>query len=309
MPVQQVMYLQPPVTIGNQALDRIGVVGKTMGDANDGTDISETFRRNYGQGLRQLLRTAHWNFARKRAKLTLLGDVTQDSQPPVSPHVEAPWTYAYAWPTDAVQGRWMPFDPGSVIPVGGNGVPLTTGPVLAPWYPMMPGRFLISSSDLYPIETGEQQWNELPDLQRTEGLGPNSRKVILSDCGPHGHFVYTRLVTVIEEWDSLFREALVTMMAMVLAPVAIEDPKLRVAEVQRLTPILQNAVADARVANGNEAGFPQTINQEAIYIRARNYGGWGGVGDTGFGFGLGGSNGAGYFGLGWESLNWNGSVY
>jgi hypothetical protein len=294
-----------------QALDRLGASeDKAIGDLTDGSRVAETMRRNYGQGLRQLLRTAHWSFARKRAKLTLLGDASGLANPPVSPHVESPWRYAWAWPIDAVQGRWLPLNPVNNIPENSSGVPLTTGPSAPLQYMSLPGRFLVSSSDQYPVVTGSTPWDQMPDLQRTEGVGPTTRKVILTDSGD-AHFVYTRLVTTIEEWDGLFREAMVTMMAMVLAPVAIDDRRAATAERDRLIPILKNAIDNARLASGNEAGFPQTIDQDASYIRARNRGaGWGGgwLGGGGFGFG-GGLGGNGYYGLGWESLNWNGSVY
>lgn len=267
-----ISYLQAPSVIVNQALDRLGAdEEKIIGDITDGTRVAEAARRNYGQALRQLLRTSHWDFARKRAKLQLLGDATGQSSAPVTNFVECPWTYAYAWPIDAVQGRWMPWNPTNAQPETPQGVPLTTGVSALTQVPMMPGRFLVSSSDQYPVELGNPAWDQQPDLQRTEGLGPTSRKVILTDCCD-ADFVYTRLVTTIEEWDDLFREAMVMMMALVLAPVALDDPKERIAQRDKLIPILKNAIADARVANGNESGFPQSVDRNASWISARN--GW-----------------------------------
>lgn len=304
MGAPQVAYLQPPATIVNQAIDMLGEPGKIIGDIADGTPVAETARRNYGQTLRQLLRTAHWDFARKRAKLTLLGDATGTTPPlGVSTFVECPWSYAYGWPIDGVQGRWMPWNPTNAQPSTPSGLPLTTGSSALTQYPMQPGRFLVSSSDQYPVVVGNQQWDQLPDLQRTEGLGYTTRKIILSDCC-NADFVYTRLVTTIEEFDDLFRQALVTMMAMVIAPVAIEDPKLSLAERVRLGPILKNAIADARVANGNEAGYPQTVDFEASFIRARNWGGYWAPGSLGLGIG-----GSGSFWGGWDSMSFCGSVY
>lgn len=308
-------YLQSPATICNQAIDKLGEPGQIIGDITDGTAVAEAARRNYGQGLRQLLRTAHWNFARKRAKLQLLGDATGSAStdvPPVSSDVEQPWAYAYAWPTDAVQGRWLPWTPINAQPENSSGVPLTTGNSAIAQYNFVPGCFLISSSDKYPIVEGQIGWDQLPDLQRTEGLGLTSRKVILTNCC-EAHFVYTRLVTQIEEWDDLFREAFVTMMAIVLAPTVLKaDPKRAMAERDRLIAVLKMAVADARVANGNESGWPQTTDFESSYVRARNWGaGWGGYGSGygGFGSFAAGPGGMGYFGCGFDSLNWCGSVF
>lgn len=297
-------YLQPPATLVNQAIDLLGQSGQIIGDITDGTPVAETARRNYGQALRQLLRTAHWDFARKHAKLTLLGDATAQSALPVSPYVEAPWTYAYAWPLDGVQGRWLPWNPTNAQPTTLTGLPLTTGVSALNQYPLTPGRFLVGSSDQYPIEVGGIPWNQMPDLQRTEGVGPTNRKIVLTDCS-NAHFVYTRLVTVVEEFDSLFRQAFVTMLAMILAPVAIQDPKLRMAEMNRLVPILRNAIADARVANGNEAGAPQSTDHLPNWMTARNWGVRGAYGD---GLGYGGGGGGG-FNCGWESMSFGGSVY
>ena len=115
--------------------------------------------------------------------------------------------------------------------------------------------------------------------------------------------MYTRLGTVIEEWDDLFRQALVTMMALILAPVAIDDPKMRLAQRDHLIPILKNAVADARVANGNESGYPQSVDHQPAWITARNGGWWNGLG--------GGANGySGYTFYPYDtSMQWAGSVY
>ena len=295
-------YLSPPSRIVNQAIDMLGETGKIIGDITDGTPVAETARRNYGQALRQLLRTAHWDWARKRAPLVLLGDATGQSAAPVSSTVEWPWTYAYAWPTDAVQGRWLPYSPTNAQPTTSTGIPQTTGASVGVAYPQVPGRFLVTSSSDYPVELGSPAWNQMPDLQRTEGLGPITRKIILADCS-NAWFVYTRLGTVIEEWDDLFRQALVTMMALILAPVAIDDPKMRLAQRDHLIPILKNAVADARVANGNESGYPQSVDHQPAWITARNGGWWNGLG--------GGANGySGYTFYPYDtSMQWAGSVY
>lgn len=296
-------YLQAPSFIVNQALDRIGAdEDAILGDITDGTRVAETARRNYGQALRQLLRTAHWNFARKRATLTLLGDASAASALPVINQVEPGWLYAYAWPVDAVQGRWLPWSPATAQPTTPSGLPLTTGVSAATTqWNQVPGRFLVSSSNLYPIEIGNQPWIQQPDLQRTEGLGPVNRKIILTDCAS-ADFVYTRLVTTIEEWDDSFREAMVMMMAMVLAPVALKDPKMRIEQMNRLVPALKNTVADARVTNGNEASWPQTTDFESSYIRGRNSGPWGGAGWGRFGTGDG-------FSCGWDSFSWSGNSF
>ena len=309
--MSQVSYLTTPADICNEALDFVGAPEEAiLGDINDGTRVAETARRNYGQAVRRLLRTAPWDFARKHAKLTLLGDSTTTSPAPgVSAYVEAPWSYAYAWPTDAIMGRWMPWNPTNAQPENNQGVPLTTGSSANQLYGLIPGRFLVASSDQYPVVVGAPQWDQMPDLQRTAGVGPIYRKVILTNCC-NAHFVYTALITNPEVWDALFRQALVTMMGLVLAPVALTDPKQQMAERNRLVPLLKSTIDDARVANGNETGYPQTVQFEADFIAARNYGNWGpGYSLPGYGATAGYGPGLGGFGGGWESMNFAGSVF
>ncbi len=299
-------YLSSPATLVNEALDALGQHSKIIGDLTDGTPVAEAARRNYGVILRGLLRTAHWAFARRQAALQLLGDATGQSPSNISTQVEQPWTYAYAWPVDGVAARWMP----AAIPLTTNGtltnqqgVPLTTGQgAVAPPVPLLPARFLVSSSDFYPIETGISDWTQLPDIQRTEGLGPTSRWIILTDQ-QNANFVYTRLVTVIEEWDPLFRQAMVALLCVALAPTAIEDPKLRIAERDRHILIARNAVADARVVSGMDTGSPQSTDHQPAWITARNSGWWGANGMTGLGVG------PGYYFCSYEGFNFGGSVY
>lgn len=301
-----VPYLQSPAVICNQALDFLGAPEETrVGDITDGTLVAEAARRNYGQLLRQLLRANHWPFARFQVGLTLLGDATGQSAAPVITSVENPWTYAYAWPTDAVQGRWMPANI-PLTPVSPGGTPLTTGETTSWQVPLLPARFLVSSSNLYPIQTGTLPWDQLPDLQRTEGLGPTYRKIILTNC-PSASFVYTRLVTVIEEWDDAFRSAMVALLSVALAQVALTDPKERMAQRDRAIAIAKDTISSARAMASNEAGMPQSVDHQPPWITARNMGWWGaysGLGGVGGGLG-----GLGYFGIGYESFSWSGNVF
>ncbi len=68
--------------------------------------------------------------------------------------------------------------------------------------------------------------------------------------------------------------------------------------------IAQAAIREARTANANDAGFPQSVVRDASWIRARTGGGWGRLWDAQLGGNF------GYFSLGWESCSWSdGSVY
>ncbi len=116
--------------------------------------------------------------------------------------------------------------------------------------------------------------------------------------------VYTKLVLEIEEWDELFAQAMVATMASRVAMLLIEDKKLAMAERAQQVQIAQAAVRDARTANANDAGFPQSVVRDASWIRARTGGGSGRLWDSQF------SNNFGYFSMGWEAMSWSdGSVY
>ncbi|HLX18469.1 MAG TPA: hypothetical protein VKS24_25050 [Bradyrhizobium sp.] len=285
-----------------------------IGSLEDGTDISETARRAYGPMLRQLLRAAHWNFARAVAKLELLGDASGNSQAPqgyptgqspppgpgvpISNIVEPPWVYAYAWPGDGVAARWLPW---RLEPVPSNNPPLYTGQQNSNQLLINqhPARFLVSSSNQYPTIVDPVDWDRFPDFESTEGVGPIGRRIILTNV-PFAHLVYTRLVLSIEEWDPMFEETMVAFMAQRLALVACKAAKMSDAEAIKLRNdqigIVKEQLMEARTRNANDAGFPQTPDHIAPWTRARRYGGsrWG-AGGLGIGPGV--------LGYGWDTLS------
>jgi len=293
-----------PSDVVNRALDELGQ-GKIIGSFEDGTTESELARRWYGETLRQLLRMSHWSFARKRSKMQLLGDrLNQVPDFPGAGLVEPPWRFSYAWPIDCVRPRWVPWNRQSApgFPPGNLTIPppLTQSPVppfadnisSSHWHEETPARFLSSSTDQFPTEIGVQQWDQIPDLDDIEGVGPNTRRIILTDVFD-AWLVYTRLALEIETWDELFSQAMVDVLAIRFAPTVIPDPKERAGIVAQRTALAELAIGKARMASANEVGFLQTASYEASWLRARTaygYGGWGG------GYG----SGAGYFALGWE---------
>lgn len=290
-------YLTVPAALVNEALDMIGGSDKTIGDISDGTAVAEVARRNYGQLLRQLFRIAHWNFSRRMAPLTLLADASGQT-PFVSTQVEENWQYAYAWPIDAAAVRWMPASLPTNPPAN---PPITTAQNVLYPIPFIPGRFLVSSSNLYPIEVGTVPWIQQPDLQRTFGVGPTDRTIILTNTC-NAQMVYTRFTPIVEEWDASFRQAFVTMLAIALIPVAIDDPRERRTQRNDMIAIAKNMIADARVSNGNEAGFPQGVDHQPLWITARGGGMWGG---NGYGQGY-----SGYTFYPFDSsFSWCGSVF
>lgn len=303
-----------PEDIANRCFDALGY-GGLIGSMGDGTKASEVLRRSYGPTLRQLLRTAHWGFARKQAALLLLGDssgATLDpgSGQPISMAVEQPWLYAYSWPSDCVAARWLPWNQtanGLAIPPAQPVLPPNAEQTQAPWTNAVPARFLLSTSDQFPAEVGQVDWDNLPDLG--EGQGAINRRVILTNV-QYATLVYTALILEPDLWDPLFQEGMVAGLAARSALAVLVDTTASMADQakQRMAAmavrnaqiaIAKNAITEARVASANEAGFPQSVAHTPDWIRRRQSGGygWGDIADgpgyywCGFdGFGFGGAS-------------------
>ena len=312
-----------PIDPVNQALDHIGSP-LVLGSIYDGDDTAETARRQYGPALRGLLRSSHWGFARKRAELQLLGNSTGQT-PGVGTIVEAPWQYVYAWPTDGVCARWLPWSgltPANLAlaggpPIPGNiQVPYPTVPIMGglnvgqiPLYPFeKPARFLLSNTDQYPTQT---QPLSTPSFEHIEGVGPIHRRIVLTNV-PHAQFVYTYLALELEVWDDLFRQAFVAVMASHLAMIAAlpeskDTPQLRIAERNAQITIAKDLIRQARVSSDNEAGFRQSTDQYPDWLRVRRFGGFGRWGASGFGDS---GAGPGVTWCGWGEMGYSdGSVY
>lgn len=324
-----------PADLVNRAMDALGL-GLVIGDIDDGNVESEVARRWYGQELRALLRTANWAFARKRAPLQILGDATGQT-PGAGTQVEQGWIYAYAWPIDGVRARWLPWSGAWPSGLAFAGVPPMPGQISLPTnIPLMPNlgvspigpwerpaRFLCAVTDQYPVEIGQLPWDQRPDLEHIEGVGPNNRRIILTNVPPAGsggamvgcQLVYTFLCHEIEVWDELFQAAFVATLASRFALPMIAgkadatplDKQRAVAERNTQVAIAKNAIRDARVASAQEAGFPMRTDHEPDWLRRRRTGRarWGAWGEYD-----GGGVGPGYTYFGWEGMSFaDGSVF
>lgn len=295
------MAVRLPADLVNRALDSIGA-DTAIGDLSDGTRVSEAARRNYGRILRELLCAAHWNFARKSDVLLLLADATGETKDsldiPYPTDVETPWRFAYAWPSDGVAPRWLAAGIGA-LPT--TGVPQTAASNTAGVFARpVPARFLVSSTEQYPDVGGSMGWDSLPQLP--EGQGLISRRIVLANTAG-ASLVYTKLVLDPEEWDALFEQAFVACLASRLAMAALDDKKRAMAERAAQIAITKDALAEARVHNANDTGFPQSINRVAPWIAARR----GGFRLRG---GLGADAGSGELCYGWSAMGFaDGSVF
>lgn len=295
-----------PADIANRALDAAGA-DTIIGDLEDGTREAKVVLRHYGPVLRQLLRAAHWDCARKQAPMDLLADATGQTAG-VGTAVPAPWIYEYAYPTDCVRARFVPMFNGNVAagaPPGNIALPstpLTTGGGQPPSSQMrlQPSRFLVTTDFNYPPQLaqgpGGTAWWDV------QGISPTNRTVVLTNV-QGASLVYTCLQIYPSLWDSLLEAAFVAALAERIAVPLARDKKTGAAMRNTNIAIAKETLQAARASNGNE-GWSTTDNiPDWIRMRASGAGNGNGL--------LGGSAwGAGCLGYGWDAYGFsNGSAF
>ncbi len=308
-----------PADLGNRALDAAGWNGPVIGDLEEGTEQATPVLRAYGPALRQLLRAAHWNFARAQKPMTLLADATGQTAT-VGTMVPAPWVYEYAWPIDGVKARFVPRNQPltTTSPQFSGSFPIVQGPP-APGTESMtglnvttpnnvrlvPARFLVTLDFNYPTVVGAiTDWSQLPDLQTVEGVGPQNRTVVLTNV-QNASLIYTALVTYPDEMDPLFQEAFVQLLASRVALPLAKDKKFGLAMRAQAIAACKDAIAQARITDGNEGWY--TVDHMPDWMRARTGGAsWA----NGFGWGPDGGGWMGVGGYGWDTISFgDGSAY
>lgn len=182
--------------------------------------------------------------------------------------------------------------------------PLTTGGAGSPPYGygmrLIPGRFLISMDTNYAIDPNT-------DWMETQGVSPTGRVVILTNV-KSAQLVYTAFMPYPSMWDSQFRAAFVAYLAAEIAMGISDDKKFGLEMRDRNFKIASEKVQQARVTNGNEAGFPQTIDHMPDWMNNRWRGGGGNFGGMGGG-GPWGEGGCGWDGTGFNSYGFDTSVF
>lgn len=332
-----------PTDYVNRAIDACGLPERIVGDLNDGEPTSELARRHYGPLLRQLLRTAHWSFARFTNPMQILGDATgatlTPQGTPISNQVESPWLYAYAWPIDCVQPIWLPWNGlwnSTPTPPGNITTSFSGSPGLPPLMPglsqlsplfsrLAPARFLSATSAAFPTLVGQADWAAVFEAQQGEGVGIRRRRIILTNVPPSldanknpigPSLVYTGLAVEPSLWDSLFGQAFVAVLAERIALSLMVNPESSIDDQAKQrqaalgvrntqVAIAKDAIREARVASANEAGFPQNANHVASWIRAHRIYGPGGTG-WGGNYGGWGDDGPGYTWCGWDGFAFSG---
>lgn len=286
-----------PADIVNRAFDQVGRSDLVIGDLEEGTEGAMVALRHYKPALEQLLRAAHWTFARKMAPLTMLADATGNTDG-VSDQVIAPWIYEYAYPIDCMKARFLPANylaPQSA-PVGNitiSDAPLTTGATQPPYGPGMrlrPAPFLISFDPNFTAQQGSN-W------QSTIGTSPVGSEVVLTNIN-QAQLVYTAFMPYPSVWDALFEQSMVDLLTVRMAVPLARDPRMGAAVFDRCVGQLKTALTAARAASANESAFPQTTDNIPDWIRGRRGPNWGTGNDlTGPTW-----SGVGYLWQGWDSL-------
>src|SRR5215472_1475834 len=301
--------MSDPATIANRVLDAIGWEGPSIGDLEEGTEQARPILRAYGNDLRQLLRTANWNFARKQAPMQLLADATGQTQG-VGTIVPPPWVYEYAWPIDCVRARFVPHNPGAMqnVPQFTGSFPTVQGPpipgtvsmtglnvITANNVRLVPARFLVTLDYNYPTTIGAiTDWSQLSDLKTGEGDGGTQRTVILTNVR-NASLIYTALVVNPAEMDNLFVEAFVQLLASRVALSLTKDKKYALAIRAQAIASCKDAIKEARVSDGNENWATTEHMPDFLRIRSAGpsfnmqYGWWG--------------DGPGTFGYGWDTIS------
>lgn len=283
--------------IVNRALDACGSE-LALGSLQSGTREAQVALRAYGPCMSQLSRTAHWDCLRKMAPLLLLGDATGQT-PNVGTLVQQPWTYVYAYPIDCIKARFVPWNNPATNnnqgPPGNNSLgpaPIMTGLATPPLNQrqIRPARFLIGTDTNYPAVQSAPSWDQQLEWWEVQGISPTSRTVVMTNV-KQAELCYTALIPYPNMWDALFQEALVALLASVIALPLNKDKKLGMALRTQNIAIARDKIMQARISDGNEGFYNSDLSTDWIRARSsggsRLFGGWGtgdGPGVLGYGF-------------------------
>jgi len=231
-------------TICNMALS---LAGTRSTIANLAEQSAEAIALNvwYNQTVTDVLRSAHWNFARKQVPLALLqalpvnpGAIYPGPPPALPSNVPVPWTYEYAYPSDCARLRYLlpqfQSTPGNL-----PGIP-TTPDFIGP-----PVRFLVHNDDAIP------------------GNPPGQDTLVILTNQTAAFAVYTKIVTNTQIWDPDFTNAFAHILASRTCYALKGDKAL----VKSLFERGQMISKDAQRTNGNENLVVQDVAPDWMKVR------------------------------------------
>jgi hypothetical protein len=260
--------------IANRALSSIGArsgaAGTVSALASFNEQSNEAFQVNllFAATQNDLLRAAHWNFARKTATLSLLKSAPGTPENPTTTATvwsnafpPPPWLYEYSYPADCLKMRMICRE----VRYSGGGVGFG--------YPVLSG---------FGGDGGRYQKFAVANDVDLQG---NPVTVVLADAN-HAIATYTALIKDPDLWDSNFQQCMVAALASRLAMPLTGDKQLKSEALQEA----QMYVMNARVSDGNEG--TTTVDHVPDWIAARGIrGDW---------------IAGGGFVAGWDSVAWLG---
>ena len=98
-----------PTDVARQAIDAIAI-DYELGDIEQGGRVANVTLRAYGECLRQLLRGAPWDFARKQEPLVLLADATGNTANVGNKVPGTNFIYEYGYPVDCARISIYPME-------------------------------------------------------------------------------------------------------------------------------------------------------------------------------------------------------
>jgi hypothetical protein len=257
------------VDIVNMGLFNAGTASTiTSIDPSDGSTEADTASVLYQPQIDSLMRSAHWNFARKQDLMTLLkaAQGTPENPDGSLPTPLQPWLYEYAYPDTCLKARFIL----PLVNTQGTNPPLMTGIALE--------STLVAYQASIPFVVGLD----------TDDNG-NLIKVILTNASM-AQLVYTIRVLDPNLWDQNFVIAASALLGLFFVNPLARNTKL----FTDLGSMLKGVVEQARISDGNE-GTPQ-FDHIPDWIRVRELGG-------GLWLGPGGAYPCWY---GWDSLAYPG---
>lgn len=238
------------VSIVNQALQDIGARA-TISSMTENSNEARVANRTYNSTLKQLLRAAHWSFAKKTDLLTLSkaapgtpentasGGTTWD--PTLYP--PPPWLYSYIYPIDCIAIR-------AVLTQPQNGTSMSV-PIFS------------TAGMYYPLADSVAARFQ---VQTDTNSGGSRLKVVCTNV-TQAIATYTYYVEDIDLWDAIFYNAMVTALAGSMAIPLSGSVQLARAKLSEAN----ETILAARVADGNED--LQVYDVVPDWLAARNTGG------------------------------------
>lgn len=198
----------------------------------------------------QLARTAHWNCLAKQAPLSLIKAAigTPENQNGTLPVPPPPWLYAYAYPADSLQERWIVPSLTPTQTTGVNPIPIS---------PNLPYCGAVVSGN-----------GRIPYQVRYDDANPTGSPLKMIVCNQSGaQAVYTVDQPNPAIWDSLFQQGMVATLAVFL----IANLNMNIQLMQMNMGMAKDIIAQARASDGNEG--TTSVNRNASWMTARMRGG------------------------------------